>query len=311
MGHVVDFVDLGAGLEGVLVRVNAFRRAGQPTPEWGSMEDMLEALFRASHKLAVYGTLVPGGPNHHVLESLGGEWHNGGVRGDLHQKGWGALQGYPAITWDPRADRVPVKLLVSDRLPSRWEQLAGNDPGSSACLVDVVRAVGDTAGVARAPKDLKSGIVLRDVRDNDLPVFFDYQLDPEANRMAAFTAKDPTDRDAFEAHWTRIRHDDTVTLRTIVCCDEVVGHIASFVRDGMPEVTYWIGRPYWGRGLATEALSEFLVHVTTRPLYARVATDNAASLRVLEKCGFAISGEDKGFANARGAEVEEYILALA
>ncbi len=79
---------------------------------------------------------------------------------------------------------------------------------------------------------------------------------------------------------------------------------------GKPEVSYWIGKPYWGKGVATRALSAFLFHVKVRPLYARVAKDNIASLRVLEKCGFARIGEDKGFANARGEEVEEFILRL-
>ena len=47
-----------------------------------------------------------------------------------------------------------------------------------------------------------------------------------------------------------------------------------------------------------------------RPMYARVVKDNIASLRVLEKCGFTICGEGKGFAYARGEEVEEFILRL-
>jgi len=90
----------------------------------------------------------------------------------------------------------------------------------------------------------------------------------------------------------------------------VVGHIASFERLGKPEVSYWIGKEYWGKGLATKALSEFLSQVKVRPVYARAAKDNTASLRVLEKCGFKISGEDKGFSHARGKEVEEFILEL-
>src|SRR4029453_1988037 len=74
--------------------------------------------------------------------------------------------------------------------------------------------------------------------------------------------------------------------------------------------TYWIGREFWGRGIATQALAVLLSAVKTRPLYARAAKDNVASLRVLEKCGFTIAGYERGFANARGEEVEEVVLEL-
>ncbi len=157
---------------------------------------------------------------------------------------------------------------------------------------------------------MTSGVLLREVREADLPAFFEQQLDPAANHMAAFTAKDPADRDAFMAHWTKILSDDSITIKTILFEGHVAGHIAKFERFGKPEVTYWIGKEYWGKGLATQALSEFLDGLKTRPLYARAAKDNIASLRVLEKCGFAISGYDKAFANARGEEVAEAICKL-
>jgi RimJ/RimL family protein N-acetyltransferase len=140
--------------------------------------------------------------------------------------------------------------------------------------------------------------------------FFEQQLDPAANRMAAFTAKDPADRDAFMAHWTKILGDDTITKRTILFDGHVAGHVASFERFGKPEITYWIGREYRGKGIATKALSAFLDDLKSRPLYARAAKDNVASLRVLEKCGFTVCGYGHAFANARGEEVEEAILEL-
>ncbi len=157
---------------------------------------------------------------------------------------------------------------------------------------------------------MASDVLLRDVTEGDLPTFFEQQLDSAANHMAAFTGEDPADRHAFNAHWSKILGDDTVTIRTILFDGYVAGHIARFERFGDPEVTYWIGKEYWGKGIATKALSEFLGEVKVRPLYARAARDNFASLRVLEKCGFAISGYDKAFANARGEEVEEAILKL-
>lgn len=157
---------------------------------------------------------------------------------------------------------------------------------------------------------LKGSLHLRDVGEGDLAVFFENQLDPEANYMAAFTAKNPGDRKAFTSHWAKIMADKTVTIRTIIFDGDVAGSISKFEQFGNSEVTYWLGKKYWGKGIATQALSRFLVEVKHRPLYARAAKDNIGSIRVLKKCGFSISGEDKGFANARGEEVEEYVLVL-
>lgn len=77
-----------------------------------------------------------------------------------------------------------------------------------------------------------------------------------------------------------------------------------------PEVTYWISRPLWGTGVATRALQLSLQVVPQRPLYGRCAETNAASLRVLEKCGFTVVGEDIGYANAHEKDVREYVLRL-
>lgn len=153
-------------------------------------------------------------------------------------------------------------------------------------------------------------IQLRDVQETDLPIFFQQQQDPDAIYMAAFTAKDPTDRDAFDVHWTKIRADEKVAIKTILYNNEVAGSVLKYEMFGEPEVSYWIGKPFWGKGIATEALRQHLRLQTIRPLYARAAKDNIGSIRVLEKCGFIITGEDKGFANARGAEIEEYVLTL-
>ena len=158
---------------------------------------------------------------------------------------------------------------------------------------------------------MTSEIVLRDVTEDDLPIFFEQQLDPDANYMAAFTAKNPADREAFMAHWARILSDETTTNQTILFGGQVAGSVAVYEEEvGHLEVTYWLGKPFWGQGIATAALSTFLSQIKPRPLYGRVAKDNLASLRVLEKCGFTIIGEDKGFANARGKETEEFLLKL-
>jgi RimJ/RimL family protein N-acetyltransferase len=153
-------------------------------------------------------------------------------------------------------------------------------------------------------------IGLRGIEVSDLPIFYNHQTDMDANYMAAFTAKDPFDKGAFLTHWNKIMTDETVIIKTILQGDAVVGHIAKFEMFGEPEITYWLGREYWGQGIATHALRVFLEVVTIRPLYARAAKDNIASLKVLRKCGFNIISEDKGFANARGTEIEEYVLNL-
>lgn len=154
-----------------------------------------------------------------------------------------------------------------------------------------------------------SNVTLREVLPSDLPIFFEYNRDPVAVHMAAFTNADPNDRTAFDAHWARILAAPDVVNRTIVVDDgRVAGSVASYVMEGETEVTYWLGRDFWGRGIATAALAEFLKEQTVRPIFARAAKDNAGSLRVLQKCGFVIIGEDRGYANGRGGEIEEYIL---
>ena len=153
-------------------------------------------------------------------------------------------------------------------------------------------------------------ITLRATADDDLPGFFAHQRDRLAAHMAAFTAKDPDDWPAFLAHWAKVRADSGITIRTILVAGQVAGSVLVHGWFGEPEISYWIGREFWGRGVATAALRLFLAEVTVRPLYARAASDNAGSIRVLEKCGFVKAGEARGFANARGAEIGEVIFRL-
>ena len=160
------------------------------------------------------------------------------------------------------------------------------------------------------------GLTLREVRDEDLPLLFEQWADPVAAHMAAFTAPDHMDWDAFERRWSRLRADEadadwgTVLTRVIVVDDEVAGTIGSWGEPGEREVTYWIGRSYWGKGIATDALKAFLAVDRSRPLHARVASDNVASRRVLEKCGFGVVATERNVAEARSAEIEELVLRL-
>ncbi|NJP49419.1 GNAT family N-acetyltransferase [Streptomyces sp. SBST2-5] len=153
-------------------------------------------------------------------------------------------------------------------------------------------------------------IALREVHDSDLPVFYRLLNDPEALRMAAFTPEDPADRDAFDAHWAKILASPGTVNRTVLLDGDVVGHASVYGEVGEREVTYWIDRAHWGRGIATAALRALLAEVPERPLLARVAADNARSRRVLEKCGFEVSGSVMSYAPARGTEIEELVLTL-
>ncbi len=153
-------------------------------------------------------------------------------------------------------------------------------------------------------------VTLRDIIPSDLAVFFVQQQDPEANYMAAFTSRDPSDRQAFDLHWIKIMSDDTTINKTILYNGEIAGSIAKFIMFGQPEIGYWIGKEFWGKGIATQALKAFLEVVAIRPLYAAAANDNLGSLRVLQKCGFVITGYGQAFAEARGAEIEEAYLEL-
>lgn len=145
---------------------------------------------------------------------------------------------------------------------------------------------------------------LRAVVDSDLDVLFEHQADPEATAMAAFPARD---RERFDAHWARIRRDETVILRTILAGDRVAGGITSWPDEGRRLVGYWLGREYWGRGVATRALALFLAEVSARPLFAHVAAHNAGSIRVLRKCGFQ---PDPAQEDRSAGEVEEFVFVL-
>ena len=150
-------------------------------------------------------------------------------------------------------------------------------------------------------------IILREVLKSDLPIFHQQQLDPIATYMADFP---PRVREEFMAHWTMIMGNYTNIIRTILYNGNVAGNVVSFVQFGKREVGYWIGREFWGKGIATKALKGFLKLDKKRPLYGHVVKDNIGSRRVLEKCGFIISSEDREYSRLRGVEVEGYLLKL-
>lgn len=154
-------------------------------------------------------------------------------------------------------------------------------------------------------------IKLRHTEISDLEHFFLFQLDEEARRLAAFTNKDSADRAAYIERYTTYLSDPEKNLQTILVDDVIAGSVSKFEMGGEAQVTYWIAKSFWGKGVATTALKLFLEIEAMRPIFAGVAFDNFGSQRVLEKCGFIKTGTDRGFANARGAEIEEYLYKLS
>jgi RimJ/RimL family protein N-acetyltransferase len=153
-------------------------------------------------------------------------------------------------------------------------------------------------------------VTLRPIDDSDLDALFDQMRDPESVRIAAFTAKDPDDRETFDSRMAKSRTAPDGTMRAVIRDGRLVGSIASFVVEGETEITYWIDRSVWGRGIASQAVALFLDTVRVRPVYARAASDNVGSLKVLQRAGFKVVGTATSYANARSSDIEETVLRL-
>jgi RimJ/RimL family protein N-acetyltransferase len=153
---------------------------------------------------------------------------------------------------------------------------------------------------------MSNEVRLRSIEPADLPVFYEHQLDVEATRMAAFSARD---RAAFDAHWaSNILGNPRAVNRTILVDGQVAGNIGSWPQEDVRIVGYWIGKEYWGKGVATRALAAFLRLLTERPLHAHVAKHNVGSIRVLEKCGFSLEHEET--VEVGGNDIVELVLVL-
>lgn len=150
-------------------------------------------------------------------------------------------------------------------------------------------------------------IRLRHVTRDDIQTLYEYQCDPESNRMAAVH---PRDEPAFRALWDGVFDDSAVIARAILADERLVGHISIFNMDGVDGVGYWIAKSHWGRGIATRALALLLEEVDRRPLHARVAVHNVGSIRVLERCGFVVTGYQHSPGTERYVECDEAVLVL-
>lgn len=144
----------------------------------------------------------------------------------------------------------------------------------------------------------------------DINNFFEYQLDAEANYLAAFTAKDPTDKTVYFEKYTKLLYNPTVNMQTIIVNNNIVGTVTKFEINDETEIAFWIDKLFWQQGIATKALKMFLDIETKRPIFGHAAFDNFGSQKVLEQCGFVKIGSEKGFANARQAEIEEFVYKL-
>jgi inner membrane transporter RhtA len=198
------------------------------------------------------------------------------------------------------------------------EALAPREWAAVGCVVIASAGAARGSGPTQVPAGVDEAgtegrmpdVALRPVEDADLDALFEQMRDPESVRMAAFTAGDPDDRPAFDAHMARVRSSPDITMRAVICDGQLAGSVASFVSEGQTEVTYWIDRPAWGRGIASRALELLLQLVPVRPVHARAASDNIASLRVLRKAGFTVVGTESSYAPGRKGHIEETILRL-
>lgn len=211
----------------------------------------------------------------------------------------GALATVLAIeaVLDAAGDRTPRLLhgegptawpLIDAALARAYETRIGLE--DVLTLPDGSLAADNAALVQAAFARIGSGpVVLRPVELGDLPGLYAHQRDPEAAQMAGFP---PRTWDAFQAHWARIQADEKVINRTVLLGEQVAGSLACYPEDGERLIGYWFGRAFWGRGVATAALAQFVAELPPGPLAAYVARHNVASRRVLEKCGFVLERED-------------------
>jgi len=153
---------------------------------------------------------------------------------------------------------------------------------------------------------MKNSLQLRKVEEGDIAIFFEQQLDPDAIEMGRFPGRP---RDVFFAQWQKIMNGSALLSKTIISLGKVAGNIVYWEQDNELNVGYWLGKEFWGKSIATFALSQSLPEISTRPIFARVAGSNLASLRVLEKCGFTVSGEDT-FPWNDGNKEKEFIMRL-
>lgn len=153
-------------------------------------------------------------------------------------------------------------------------------------------------------------VSLREVRDDDLEALFELESDVAGSDMIAFLPREPGDRAAFDAHWTRIRTDPETLIWIIEDDGRFAGYALSFLMEGERQIGYWIVQQLWGRGIATAAVDRMLDLIPERPLWASTVDDNLGSQRVLQKAGFVFQHVERTHAARRGTAVDERVFRL-
>jgi len=148
-------------------------------------------------------------------------------------------------------------------------------------------------------------VTLRELTEDDLPILFTHQIDEEAAKMAAFPSRN---LNAFLEHWRKVLKDDSGLKRCIVVDGEVAGYVVSWDSEEGRLIGYWVGREFWGQGVATDSVAEFLRIETQRPLHAVVAKHNIGSIRVLARNGFVPL--DERLSDFHAETVEEIVFEL-
>lgn len=148
---------------------------------------------------------------------------------------------------------------------------------------------------------------LCNVEQRHLSHMYRMQCDQESNQMAMTIPRSAED---FYNHWTAVLGNEKIIAKAIFVGERMAGNVCCFQVDSLDHVGYWIDRRFWNKGVATQALRLLLLEVARRPLHARVAASNVASLRVLERCGFQVTGIEAAPADNRHLECEAISLVL-
>ncbi|MFJ5729515.1 GNAT family N-acetyltransferase [Streptomyces paradoxus] len=151
--------------------------------------------------------------------------------------------------------------------------------------------------------DDSEDVRLRDAVADDPEFLLAYEHDPEAVRRSRYM---PRPREAFLRHWqTELLGDGTVFVQAVTVDGEVAGSVVARWEGDRRFLGYWLGRPYWGRGIGSRALTLFLERERNRPPYADPAGANTGSVRLLEKHGFQRTG------TVRHGENEHVVFVLS
>ena len=158
---------------------------------------------------------------------------------------------------------------------------------------------------------MPTSLQLREVLPGDIALFYEHHLELRPLPLDADDADREASRARFMERWDQLLSEEGAFVQTITWDGVPVGYVARFTQKDRPAISYWLGRDYWGKGIATQAVRNFLGRVDERPLFARVAYDNLASIQVLRKTGFEIVGHDRCYSDLHGEEIDEIVLALS